>query len=79
VIQLILSNVVSTKDEKTNSFKLVTPSRTYYFEADSPPEVDGWVEAIKEASTKLAAASPGGGGSGGGGAGIGPGTASTVS
>lgn len=55
VIQLMLSNVVDTQGEKSNTFKLVTPSRTYYFEADSSPEVSSWVEAIKGACAKLAA------------------------
>ena len=55
VIQLVLSTVQSTKDEKANTFKLITPTRTYYFEADSAPEVDSWVDTIKDTCSKLVA------------------------
>ncbi|KAJ8519065.1 hypothetical protein ONZ45_g3943 [Pleurotus djamor] len=40
-----------------NTFVLVSQSRTYYLQAQSQSEVDGWISAIEEARTTLMATS----------------------
>lgn len=49
-VNLLMCNV---KDEGSNRFALLLPSRKYVFEAKNAPDHQRWVQAIQEATTAL--------------------------